>query len=65
VVLDLRAPHLTPVHDPYTSVVFSAGRGDVRDVVVAGDVVVRDGHPTRVATDDVIDQASAVVEGVA
>lgn len=64
VVLDLRAPHLLPVHDPYTSVVFSAGRGDVRDVVVAGEEVVRDRRPTRVALDDVMDRAADIV-GVA
>jgi 5-methylthioadenosine/S-adenosylhomocysteine deaminase len=63
VALDLRAPHLVPVHDPYTSVVFSAGRSDVRHVLVAGSPVVVDGQPTRVATDDVMAAALQVVEG--
>jgi 5-methylthioadenosine/S-adenosylhomocysteine deaminase len=61
VVLDLQAPHLLPVHDPYTLVVFSAGRGDVRDVLVAGSVVVRDREPTRVALADVMERAAEVV----
>jgi len=63
IALDLRAPHLVPVHDPYTSVVFSAGRSDVRHVLVAGSPVVVDGQPTRVDTDDVMAAALRVVEG--
>lgn len=63
IALDLRAPHLVPVHDPYTSVVFSAGRSDVRHVLVAGRPVVVDGQPTRVDTDDVMAAALRVVEG--
>lgn len=63
IALDLRAPHLVPVHDPYTSVVFSAGRSDVRHVLVAGSPVVLDGQPTRVDTDDVMAAALRVVEG--
>jgi 5-methylthioadenosine/S-adenosylhomocysteine deaminase len=63
IALDLRAPHLVPVHDPYTSVVFSAGRSDVRHVLVAGQPVVIDRHPTRVDADDVMAAAVRLVEG--
>lgn len=63
IALDLRAPHLVPVHDPYTSVVFSAGRSDVRHVLVAGTPVVLDRQPTRVDVDDVMAAALRVVEG--
>ena len=63
VLIDLQAPHLTPIHDPYTAVVFSAGRGDVRDVIVDGEVVVRDRQPTRVDMAEVISAAKAAVEG--
>ena len=37
VVLDLEAPHLTPVHDVAALLVFAAGRADVTDVLVDGD----------------------------
>lgn len=63
IALDLRAPHLVPVHDPYTSVVFSAGRSDVRHVLVAGQPVVIDRQPTRVDADDVMAAAIHLVEG--
>jgi 5-methylthioadenosine/S-adenosylhomocysteine deaminase len=64
ILLDLRAPHLVPIHDPYTSVVFSAGRSDVRHVLVAGVPVVIDHQPTRVRTDEVMAAALGVVEAM-
>ncbi len=48
VLLDLDAPHLTPVHDVAALLVFAAGRGDVTDVLVDGDLVVRNRRSTRV-----------------
>lgn len=62
IAIDLRAPHLVPVHDPYTSVVFSAGRSDVRHVLVAGRPVVIDREPVRVDPVAVISEAVRIVE---
>lgn len=64
IAIDLHAPHLVPIHDPYTAVVFSAGRGDVRHVLVAGEVVVRDHQPTRVETAEVMATAVDCIQGV-
>jgi 5-methylthioadenosine/S-adenosylhomocysteine deaminase len=36
IVVDLNRPHLTPLYDPYSHLVYAAGRGDVRHVMVAG-----------------------------
>ena len=47
-LLDLARPHLTPVHDVPSLLVFAAGRGDVCDVLVDGAIVVRDRRSTRV-----------------
>lgn len=51
VLLDLDAPHLTPVHDVAALLVFAAGRGDVTDVLVDGRPVVRDRRSTMLDTD--------------
>ena len=64
IAIDLRAPHLVPVHDPYTSVVFSAGRSDVRHVLVAGQPVVIDREPVRLDAHDVMAAAIRIVETV-
>ena len=59
VLLDLSAPHLTPVHDVAALLVFAAGRGDVTDVLVDGRVVVRDRRSTLLDTDDLLSRARA------
>jgi len=59
VLLDLGAPHLTPVHDIAALLVFAAGRGDVTDVLVDGEVVVRDRRSTRLDTRDLLARAAA------
>jgi len=46
VLLDLRAPHLTPIHDPLAALVYSARGPDVHTVVVNGEIVVRDREVT-------------------
>jgi 5-methylthioadenosine/S-adenosylhomocysteine deaminase len=42
IVLDLNQPHLTPLYDPYSHLVYAASGADVQTVVVHGQLVVRD-----------------------
>ena len=42
VVIDLDRPHLTPMYDPYSHLVYAATGADVQTVLVHGRVVVRD-----------------------
>ncbi len=41
-VVDLDAPHLTPVHDPVSHLAYAAGGSDVRHTVCDGRVLMRD-----------------------
>jgi 5-methylthioadenosine/S-adenosylhomocysteine deaminase len=41
IIVDMDAPHLTPVYDPVSHLVYSAKGSDVRDVIVNGRLVVR------------------------
>lgn len=61
IVLDLAAAHLTPLRDPNAALVYSAGRSDVRHVLVAGEVVVRDRMPLGVDLRGLLQQANEVV----
>lgn len=56
VVLDPRSPSLTPTFDAHVTLAASAGRGDVRDVIADGRVVVRDRHVLT------IDEATVLAE---
>ena len=42
VVVDLQQPHLVPLYNPLSSLVYSASGADVRDVVVNGKILMRD-----------------------
>ena len=42
IVLDLERPHLTPMFDVYSHLVYAAGRDDVETVVIHGRTVMRD-----------------------
>ncbi|MFJ3673753.1 amidohydrolase [Streptomyces sp. NPDC090106] len=42
VVLDLGAPHLRPLHDPWSTLAYAAHPSDVRDTVVEGRVLLRE-----------------------
>lgn len=43
IVIDLDKPHLTPIFDPVSHLVYCARGSDVRDVMVGGRLVVRNG----------------------
>jgi 5-methylthioadenosine/S-adenosylhomocysteine deaminase len=42
IVVDLKPPHLRPVYDPFSLLVYSANGADVRDVIVNGRVLMKD-----------------------
>ncbi len=39
ILLDFKKPHLTPIHDPYANIVYSANGSDVDTVIVDGKVL--------------------------
>ena len=59
VVVDLGGEHLAPVSDPLKTMVWHAGRADIRAVIVDGRVTVEDGRHL------LVDEAAIVAEGAA
>jgi len=57
VVLDFDRPNTTPCYDIYSTLVYSAGASNVRDVYVAGKRVVKDGTVTTIDEKEVLDKA--------
>ncbi len=41
IVIDLERPHLAPLYNPYSNLVYSASGADVRDVIVNGKILMR------------------------
>jgi 5-methylthioadenosine/S-adenosylhomocysteine deaminase len=56
IVLDLNAPHVRPVHNPWSTLAYAAHSADVRDTVVDGRILMRD----RVLT--TLDEAAALAD---
>ncbi len=57
-------PNLVPSYDPISTVVFAAGRGDVRTVLVQGSVVLNDGILTTIDLPSTLDAVRRIADNV-
>jgi 5-methylthioadenosine/S-adenosylhomocysteine deaminase len=57
-VVDLDAPHLTPVHDPVSHLAYTARGGDVRHTICDGEVLMRDREVLTLDADAVQERAA-------
>jgi 5-methylthioadenosine/S-adenosylhomocysteine deaminase len=60
IVLNLRKPHLVPLYDYYSHLVYAAKGSDVESVVVDGEVLVENGKPTRLDLEEIMDQGTEI-----
>ena len=54
ITIDLRKPHLTPLYNPMSTIVYSASGSDVRDVIVNGRVLMKDRALTGLDAEEVM-----------
>jgi 5-methylthioadenosine/S-adenosylhomocysteine deaminase len=54
IIVELGAPHLCPMYDPVSILVYSANGSDVRDVIVNGRILMRKRQFTTVDADEVM-----------
>jgi 5-methylthioadenosine/S-adenosylhomocysteine deaminase len=57
VVVDTRAPHATPMYDPYSELVYALKASDVRTVVIAGKVVMDERKMLTVDENQILQKA--------
>lgn len=60
--IDMSAPRMQPIYDPYSALVFAAKPDDVRDVMVDGSWLMRDGRVETLETAKVLADAKQVVD---
>jgi len=48
ILVNTDAPHLTPINDPYSAIVFSCNSSDVDTVIIRGDIVYQDNQFTYI-----------------
>ncbi len=54
IIIDTAQPHLTPLYHPESQIVYAAGSQDVRDVMVAGQLLVRNRQCVTLDADRII-----------
>ena len=64
-IVAMDTPHLTPVYDPISHLVYSAKASDVRDVIVNGEIIVRRGRIMTVDEAELRAQVRAMAADIA
>jgi len=64
IMVDLRQPHLAPLHDPVTTLVYNASGRDVTHVFIGGRLVVADRLLRTASTSQIITQAEAAAQRI-
>jgi 5-methylthioadenosine/S-adenosylhomocysteine deaminase len=60
IIVDTNTPHMTPMYNPYSQLVYSATGGDVRDVIINGKIVYKDRQFTAIDRDEVMKKAKTI-----
>ena len=60
IVVDLREPHLCPVYDPFSAMVYSATGADVKDVIVNGRVLMKNRKFTTLDSEEIMERVKRI-----
>ncbi len=60
IVVETRSPHLTPMYNPYSHIVYAARGADVRHTVINGQVVMQDRQPLTLDEEAVMARAREI-----
>jgi len=64
IIIDTRQPHLIPMYNPVSQIVYAVKGSDVRHVMVAGRWLVRDKQLTTIDRFDVMDRVDALARKI-
>jgi 5-methylthioadenosine/S-adenosylhomocysteine deaminase len=65
IIIDTHKPHLTPLYDPVSHLVYAASGSDVRDVIIDGQIVVRNGAPLTFDLEAVVEAVQELAPQIA
>ena len=60
IVVDLQSPHLVPLYNPVSALVYSASGADVKDVIVNGQILLRDRTFRTLDPDEITGRVTAL-----
>lgn len=64
IMMDISRPHMVPIHDIYSNIVFSAQGSDVKTVIINGRIVMEDRRIKGIDEVEIIKKVSSVVENI-
>lgn len=64
VIIDTNTPHMIPIYNPYSQLVYSATGGDVRDVIINGRVVYRDRQFATLDKNDIMAKVERISQRI-
>lgn len=64
IIIDTESPHLVPLYDPYSAIVYSAKGNDVRDVIVNGRVLMRERSIITIDVEEAIARVSEISKDI-
>jgi len=60
IILNTHSPHMVPMYDPISHIVYSASGSDVRDVMIGGKVIVRDRNLLTMDLETLLEKAESL-----
>jgi 5-methylthioadenosine/S-adenosylhomocysteine deaminase len=64
IVIDTRSPHLTPLYNVYSHLVYSATASDVESVMINGDLVIENRRHTKADENQILEKARRWAEKI-
>jgi len=64
IVINTHAPHLVPMYNPVSHIVYSAVGSDVRDVVIAGRIILKDRKLLTIDIQEVLEEVSVFIKSI-
>jgi 5-methylthioadenosine/S-adenosylhomocysteine deaminase len=64
IVVDTDRPHMTPVYNPLSSIVYSANGSDVKDVIVNGRILLKDRKFMTLDRDAILEKVNEISQGI-
>jgi 5-methylthioadenosine/S-adenosylhomocysteine deaminase len=65
IIIDTHQPHLVPLYNPVSQIVYAVRGSDVKDVMVGGNFLVRDRSLTTLDQDDIINRVNTLSREIA
>ena len=62
IIVDTSKPHLVPMYNPISHIIYTVQGSDVRDVMVAGKILVRDKNLLTIDLEDVLERLARLSE---